>query len=148
MASEIRKAENPECVLPSGGMPLGAECGMTAPRDGRSSPDVRFERNRVSPPARGRGVATAACRTLSRWAPTATRSWVVLVAATENVASQRVAEQCGFVSEGTARSGGILFAGRTDSGCTPCRAHLPAFPAEQTTDNSWPAPNWRWKVIG
>ncbi|MFJ3825466.1 GNAT family N-acetyltransferase [Streptomyces nodosus] len=95
---------------------------MIAPRDGRSSPGVRFERNWVSPPARGRGVATAACRTLSRWALTAPRSWMVLVAATESVASQRVAEQCGFVSEGTERSGGIPFAGRTDSRCTPCRA--------------------------
>ncbi|MFE4832211.1 GNAT family N-acetyltransferase [Streptomyces sp. NPDC056672] len=69
----------------------------------------------TSPHARGRGISTAACRTLSRWAltnPFITR--VVLVAATGNNASQRVAEQCGFVYEGTARSGGILFDDRTD----------------------------------
>ncbi|GAA2455707.1 hypothetical protein GCM10010433_67470 [Streptomyces pulveraceus] len=82
------------------------------------------------------------------WALRPPRSRVVLVAATENAASQQVAEERGFASEGTARPGGILSAGRTGSGCIPRRADLPAFPAERTTDNGWPAPNRRWKVIG
>ncbi|MER5431201.1 GNAT family N-acetyltransferase [Streptomyces sp. NPDC002588] len=69
----------------------------------------------TSPHARGRGIATAACRTLSQWALMTTHIVrVVLVAATGNIASQRVAERCGFSYEGTARSGGILFDDRTD----------------------------------
>jgi RimJ/RimL family protein N-acetyltransferase len=67
------------------------------------------------PAGRGRGAATASCRTLSRWALAQEPIHrVVLVAAAENTASCRVAEKAGFVFEGLARSGGILHSGRTD----------------------------------
>ncbi|WP_328939193.1 GNAT family N-acetyltransferase [Streptomyces tauricus] len=89
------------------------------------------------PGARGRGLATRACRVLSQWALSATPiERVVLVAATGNTASQRVATQSGFTYEGTARSGGILFTGRTDLRVySLLRADVPESAPGETTDN-------------
>ena len=59
----------------------------------------------VAPAARGRGVATAMLRDLTRWAFAevgALRAYLLID--TGNVASQRVAERCGYVLEGVLRS--------------------------------------------
>jgi RimJ/RimL family protein N-acetyltransferase len=59
----------------------------------------------VAPAARGRGVATAMLRELTRWAfaeAGALRAYLLID--TGNVASQRVAERCGYVLEGVLRS--------------------------------------------
>jgi len=59
----------------------------------------------LAPEARGRGVATRAVRLLSRWALTqAGLARLALQADTDNHASQRVAERCGFTREGVLRS--------------------------------------------
>ncbi|HEX5597757.1 MAG TPA: GNAT family N-acetyltransferase [Micromonosporaceae bacterium] len=69
----------------------------------------------VMPDARGKGIATTACRALSTWALGDERIFrVELTAAPGNVSSQRVAEKVGFSFEGIARSGGIVHHGRTD----------------------------------
>ena len=59
----------------------------------------------VAPAARGRGVATAMLRELTRWAFAemgALRAYLLID--TGNVASQRVAERSGYVLEGVLRS--------------------------------------------
>lgn len=59
----------------------------------------------VAPWARGRGVAGRAVMLLSRWALThAGLARLALFTNTDNPASQRVAERCGFVREGVLRS--------------------------------------------
>jgi len=59
----------------------------------------------VAPEARGRGVATALLRALTRWAFDAAAALrVVLLIDTENAASSRVAARCGYVREGVMRS--------------------------------------------
>lgn len=69
----------------------------------------------VMPAARGRGIATTACRALSRWALRNEKIFrVELTAAPGNIGSQRVAEKSGFTFEGIARSGGHVHTGRTD----------------------------------
>jgi RimJ/RimL family protein N-acetyltransferase len=55
--------------------------------------------------ARGRGVATAMLRELTRWAfESAGAQRIVLIIDVENPASERVAERCGYVREGVMRS--------------------------------------------
>jgi RimJ/RimL family protein N-acetyltransferase len=55
--------------------------------------------------ARGRGVATAMLRELTRWAfDSAGAQRIVLIIDVENAASERVAERCGYVREGVMRS--------------------------------------------
>jgi RimJ/RimL family protein N-acetyltransferase len=59
----------------------------------------------VAPSARGRGVATAILRKLTRWAFTeagALRAYLLIE--TSNAASRRVAERCGYIQEGVLRS--------------------------------------------
>jgi RimJ/RimL family protein N-acetyltransferase len=59
----------------------------------------------VAPSARGRGVATAILRQLTRWAFAelgALRAYLLIE--TGNAASIRVAERCGYVQEGVLRS--------------------------------------------
>jgi RimJ/RimL family protein N-acetyltransferase len=59
----------------------------------------------LAPAARGRGLATCAVRLLAGWAfreLALARLWLQIEP--ENVASQRVAERCGFVREGRLRS--------------------------------------------
>jgi tRNA (cmo5U34)-methyltransferase len=59
----------------------------------------------VAPGARGRGVATAILRRLTRWAFEALGAQrIVLIINVENTASERVAERCGYVREGVMRS--------------------------------------------
>jgi len=59
----------------------------------------------LAPEARGHSVATRAVRLLSRWALTELGlARVQLGTYTDNYASQRVAERCGFVREGVLRS--------------------------------------------
>ena len=59
----------------------------------------------VASAARGRGVASTALRLLSRWAfESSPIERLQLRAATENPASQRVAEKAGFTREGVLRS--------------------------------------------
>jgi len=69
----------------------------------------------VAPWARGRGVAAQATRVLCEWA---IRDHgferVQLFAATGNAASQRVAEEAGFVREGVARNACCVPDGRAD----------------------------------
>jgi len=59
----------------------------------------------IAASARGRGIATAALRLVSRWAlETAGVKRLQLRAATRNLPSQRVAERAGFTLEGVLRS--------------------------------------------
>jgi RimJ/RimL family protein N-acetyltransferase len=59
----------------------------------------------VAAEERGRGVATAILRQLTRWAfDEAGAQRIVLVINIDNVASERVAERCGYVREGVMRS--------------------------------------------
>jgi RimJ/RimL family protein N-acetyltransferase len=59
----------------------------------------------VAADARGRGVATEMLRQLTRWAfEEAGAQRIVLVINTDNPASERVAERCGYVREGVMRS--------------------------------------------
>jgi RimJ/RimL family protein N-acetyltransferase len=59
----------------------------------------------LAPAARGRGVATRAVRLLSGWALSELGLMrLALHADTDNLASQRVAERCGFTREGLLRS--------------------------------------------
>jgi RimJ/RimL family protein N-acetyltransferase len=59
----------------------------------------------LAPQARGRGVATHAVRLVARWAfDEVGLARVELTCGPDNVASQRVAERCGFVREGVLRS--------------------------------------------
>jgi len=58
----------------------------------------------VAPEARGRGVATAMLRALTAWAFEQGILRATLIINVENVASERVAERCGYVREGLMRS--------------------------------------------
>ena len=58
----------------------------------------------VLPEARGRGVATAMLRALTRWAFEQGAQRATLVIGLGNAASARVAERCGYVREGVMRS--------------------------------------------
>jgi RimJ/RimL family protein N-acetyltransferase len=59
----------------------------------------------VAPAARGRGVGAAILRELTRWAFEEARALrAYLLIDTGNLASQRVAERCGYVLEGVLRS--------------------------------------------
>jgi RimJ/RimL family protein N-acetyltransferase len=78
---------------------------------GASLYDVDLDQRRaalgywLAPEARGRGVATHAVRLLARWAFDALRLVrLELTCGPDNLASQRVAERCGFVREGVLRS--------------------------------------------
>lgn len=65
---------------------------------------------------RGRGIATAAARLVVRWAfESVGVERLSLTAEPENVASQRVAEKCGFRREGVMRSAVRGRRGRNDS---------------------------------
>jgi RimJ/RimL family protein N-acetyltransferase len=84
---------------------------LRAPDDGTS--DVGYW---VAPWARGRGVATRALALVSRWALAeleVERLW--LTTAPDNLASQRVAEKCGFTREGVLRAHLRFREGRRDS---------------------------------
>jgi RimJ/RimL family protein N-acetyltransferase len=59
----------------------------------------------LGPGARGRGLATSAVRLLASWAfDELDLARLALLAEPDNVASQRVAERCGFVREARLRS--------------------------------------------
>jgi RimJ/RimL family protein N-acetyltransferase len=68
----------------------------------------------VLPDGRGRGVATRACRTATRWAHSIGLHRVELQHSTINDASQRVALAAGFVREGVRRGAGVLVDGWHD----------------------------------
>lgn len=69
----------------------------------------------VAPDERGRGVAGRALALLSRWAVTEGGfARIDLLAAAANTASLRTAARCGFVQEGTLRSGWYRGDGRSD----------------------------------
>ena len=89
---------------------------------GGSLYDVRLAAGRasvgywLSPAARLRGVATAATRLLAGWAfGSLGVGRVELTCAPDNLASQRVAERCGFVREALLRSHMAFQGGRRDS---------------------------------
>ena len=70
----------------------------------------------LAPQARGRGVATEALRLLAGWAfGSLDLARLELIAEPDNVASQRVAERCGFVREGLLRSHWFSKGRRRDS---------------------------------
>jgi RimJ/RimL family protein N-acetyltransferase len=70
----------------------------------------------LTPEARGRGVATHAVRLLARWAfDDLGIVRVVLMCASDNHASQRAAERCGFSREGVLRSHMPFKGGRRDT---------------------------------
>ena len=59
----------------------------------------------VAPAARGRGIATALLRQLTRWAfDDVGAERIRLIIDVDNVASERVAAHCGYVREGVLRS--------------------------------------------
>ena len=68
------------------------------------------------PAARGRGVATRAVRLLARWAfDSLGVVRLELTCGPDNVASQRVAERCGFTREGVMRAHLPFKGGRRDT---------------------------------
>lgn len=68
------------------------------------------------PEARGRGVASRAVRLLSRWAfDSLGVARLELTCGPDNVASQRVAERCGFTREGVLRPHLPFKGGRRDT---------------------------------
>lgn len=70
----------------------------------------------LAPDARGHGIATRSLRMLAAWAvDELTVARLELACAPDNVASQRVAERCGFVREGVLRSHIRFKDGRRDS---------------------------------
>jgi RimJ/RimL family protein N-acetyltransferase len=70
----------------------------------------------LAPDARGRGVATRTLRLLARWAfEHLAVARLELTCAPDNVASQRVAERCGFVRESVLRSHIRFKGGRRDT---------------------------------
>jgi RimJ/RimL family protein N-acetyltransferase len=69
----------------------------------------------LAPGARGRGVATHAVRLLARWAFELGVARLELTCGPDNLASQRVAERCGFVREGVLRSHLPFKGGRRDT---------------------------------
>jgi len=69
----------------------------------------------VAPWARGQGLAVEAVAAIGRWLLVEQRfERLVLRAATDNRASQRVAEKAGLTREGIARNAGFTNAGRVD----------------------------------
>jgi RimJ/RimL family protein N-acetyltransferase len=83
----------------------GRFCGLAvAPRIDRVTRTVELGYV-VAPHARGRGVATAALRLLTRWAFTELHALrLELLISLDNEASKRVAENVGYVREGVLRS--------------------------------------------
>ena len=70
----------------------------------------------LAPEARGRGVATHAVRLLARWAfAELGLTRLELTCSSDNQASQRVAERCGFAREGLLRSHIPVKGGRRDT---------------------------------
>jgi len=70
----------------------------------------------LAPAARGRGVATRAVRLLAAWAFAEVGvARLELTCGPDNVASQRVAERCGFTREGLLRSHLPFKGGRRDT---------------------------------
>jgi RimJ/RimL family protein N-acetyltransferase len=89
---------------------------------GASVHDVELDQGRASvgfwltADARGRGVATHAVRLLARWAfEELGLARIVVTCGPDNVASQRVAERCGFSREGVLRSHMPFKGGRRDT---------------------------------
>lgn len=88
-------------VAAADGAFLGIAVLVKLDRDGRQTEAGYI----VAPAARGRGVAVRALGLLTDWALTELAlERVELRIATENAASLRVAERCGFVREGVLRS--------------------------------------------
>jgi RimJ/RimL family protein N-acetyltransferase len=70
----------------------------------------------LTPAARGRGIATHATLLMARWAfATLAIARLELTCGPDNVASQRVAERCGFTREGVLRSYIPFKGGRRDT---------------------------------
>jgi RimJ/RimL family protein N-acetyltransferase len=70
----------------------------------------------LAPHGRGRGAATHAVRLLTGWAlATLGLARIQLTCAPDNLASQRVAERCGFTREGLLRSHMAFKGGRRDT---------------------------------
>ena len=70
----------------------------------------------LAPQARGRGIATHAVRLICRWAFTdLDLARLELTCGPDNLASQRVAERCGFTREGVLRSHLPFQGGRRDT---------------------------------
>ncbi|MEV4703049.1 GNAT family N-acetyltransferase [Actinoplanes sp. NPDC049316] len=98
----------------------------------------------VAPGARGRGVATAATRTLSEYAFTCGYGRIELRTEFENAASQRVALAAGYTREGVARAAGpdrggrrhdlIVWARVAGDPPGPTPRHLPDLPGGELTD--------------
>jgi RimJ/RimL family protein N-acetyltransferase len=77
----------------------------------------------VAPAARGRGIATWIVRELTRWAFEEVGALrATLLIDVDNIASQRVAERCGYTREGVLRSTYLKGDRRTD---TAVYARLP-----------------------
>jgi RimJ/RimL family protein N-acetyltransferase len=106
----------------------GAEFACTEPDDdnallgGASVHDIELDQGRasvgywVAAHARGRGVATHAVRLLAAWAfDELGLARLQLTCGPDNVASQRVAERCGFTREALLRSLFPFKGGRRDS---------------------------------
>jgi RimJ/RimL family protein N-acetyltransferase len=111
---------------PSTAEPLGAVA--------LSSTDLRHRRSGMgywlAERARGRGIATEAVRLLAGWAFRVLRlDRLEVMIHPENVASQRVAERCGFKREGLRRS--------HKAGMAICRP-----PWRDRREETWP-PVWR-----
>lgn len=89
-----------------------ASCGLVDVDESDCTVEVGYW---VAPWARGRGVATAATKAVSRWAMEDLGAQrVSLEAASANIGSQRVALKAGFTREGVQRSKAARFGERHD----------------------------------
>jgi RimJ/RimL family protein N-acetyltransferase len=71
----------------------------------------------VAPEARGRGIATEAVRVLTDWGfAELGLERIVLLIDVANAVSEKVAERCGYVREGTLRSAHVKEGRRADTG--------------------------------
>ncbi len=98
-------------IVAGGGAPVGSVGLRIDPADG----DIAEAGYMVAPSARGRGLATAALRLVSRWALRDLGvARVQLTTHLDNAASQRAAERAGFQREGVLRSWEELRGRRVD----------------------------------
>lgn len=115
--------------------------GLGNLQTGRRQAEVGFW---VAPWARGRGVATAATKTITNWALEQGFHRIELLAAKENPASQRIAFAAGFTREGVRRDAGplrdggwcdlVAFARLVDDEPGPTTRLLPDLPGGFLTD--------------
>lgn len=122
-------------ILDAGGAFLGI---ALAPEIDREAAEAELG-YAVVPAARGRGIATAAVRMLTRWAfAEAGLLRVTLIIDAANAGSCKVAERCGYVREGVRRNAYVKPGIRAD---TIVYSRLPSDPEPSSDASGAPQPS-------